>query len=207
MNRATQDRLAAALVAVGVALIAFVGIVMLRSAALERGARGEGGETPTFRTARATREAATPGARIGHLEIPRLGIRAAIVEGVDSKSLLDGVGHVPHTPFPGETDNASLAGHRDTHFAPLRGIHRGDSIRVATADGVFLYAVDTAFVVPPTRADLMDRTGKPMLTLITCYPFHWIGPAPKRFVVQAHGLLPAQRARVAARSRRPAARS
>ena len=112
-----------------------------------------------------------------------------MVEGIDDRSLLSGVGHVPGTAFPGEHDNVSLAGHRDTHFHPLRKIVRGDTIRVATADGTFLYAVDSSFIVDPDRGDLMDPTGRPMLTLITCYPFGFIGTAPKRFIVRAHGVL------------------
>ena len=99
-----------------------------------------------------------------------------------------GVGHVPGTAYPGEPDNAGLAGHRDTHLASLRHIARGDRIRVDTADGVFVYEVDSSFVVRPDRGDLLRPTGQAMLTLVTCYPFHWIGPAPKRFIVQAHAV-------------------
>ncbi len=139
------------------------------------------------RAERARREAAQTG-RIGHLEIARLGLEAPLTEGVDGPALLDGVGHVPDSAFPGERDNLALAGHRDTHLAPLRGIHRGDQIRIDTADGVFFYEVDTSFVVPPTRGDLLDPTGRPTITLVTCWPFHWIGPAPRRFIVRGHAI-------------------
>jgi sortase A len=81
---------------------------------------------------------------------------------------------------------SALAGHRDTHLAALRDIRVGDRIRVETPDGVFFYAVDSSFVVSPERGDLLRPTGRAMLTLVTCYPFHWIGPAPKRFIVRAH---------------------
>jgi sortase A len=126
--------------------------------------------------------------RIGQMEIRRLGLRASVLEGVESKSLRLGVGHVPDTAFPGEPDNAALAAHRDTHFRKLRAVEKGDSIRIATSDGVFSYVVDSTFVVEPDRADLLRPTGRPMLTLVTCYPFGWIGPAPKRFIVTARGV-------------------
>ena len=75
--------------------------------------------------------------RIGHMDIPRLGLRAAVVEGIASKDLRLGVGHVPLTAFPGEPDNAAFAAHRDTHFRKLRRVEKGDSIRIATTEGVF----------------------------------------------------------------------
>ncbi|HEU5310323.1 MAG TPA: class D sortase, partial [Candidatus Eisenbacteria bacterium] len=110
------------------------------------------------------------------------------LEGIDSKALGLGVGHVPRTAFPGEHDNTALAAHRDTHFSKLRRVEKGDSIRIATAEGVFSYVVDSTFIVMPDRGDLLRPTGVPTLTLVTCYPFGWIGPAPKRFIVRASGV-------------------
>ena len=191
MNRRLRTLLVSALMVAGAAQLTFVAAVLIRSSMLEREARvAESGPANPWNLQRATRtrNQACPGHRIGHLEIRRLGVRAAVVEGIDSHSLLSGVGHVPRTAFPGEPGNTALAGHRDTHFAPLQRIVPGDSIRIATADGVFLYQVDSAFIVSPDRGDLMGPTGRASLTLITCYPFRWIGPAPQRFVVRAHGL-------------------
>lgn len=176
------------LLLVGLFLLGVVALSSLRSCTREREARNLSGEAPPrkpVRRASATRARAESTGDVGHLAIERLGLRAAILEGIDSKSLSEGVGHVPGTAFPGEPDNSTLAGHRDTHFARLRRVKRGDEIRVQTADGVFLYVVDSAFVVPPNRGDLMGATGKATLTLVTCYPFRWIGPAPKRFIVRA----------------------
>jgi len=191
MTPRLRHALATVLIVAGLVQFAFVAVVLVRSARFERASRETPASMPSgaaLLRAVATRRAARPGRPIGHLEIPRLGLRAAVVEGIDSRSLLGGVGHVPRTAFPGEPDNSALAGHRDLHFAPLQDIEPGDSIRIITADGEFLYGVDSAFVVTPDRGDLMGSTGRPMLTLITCYPFHWIGPAPKRFIVRAHEL-------------------
>jgi sortase A len=138
-------------------------------------------------TSASTRKAARAGRGIGHLEVPRLGLEAAVVEGVDDRSLLGGVGHVPGTSFPGERDNVALAGHRDTHsircgrsFVATRSAsHRGRDVSY--------YAVDKTFIVHPgPRRPHVRPTGRPMLTLITCYPFGWIGTAPERFVVAGH---------------------
>lgn len=188
MKLRLRNVLITVLIAAGVLQLGFVGIVMLQSSLLERMSRGHGVPEGWTATATATRKVARTGRRIGHLEIPRLGLRAAVVEGITARALLRGVGHVPNSAFPGEPENVSLAGHRDTHFKPLRKIQPGDQIRIDTPDGVFLYVVDSSFVVTPDRGDLMDPTGTATLTLITCYPFSWIGSAPERFVVRAHGL-------------------
>ncbi len=188
MNARLRNLLVILLVTAGALQLAFVGIVTLGSSMLERSSRGSRIPAGWTESASATRKAARPGRRIAHLEIERLDLRAAVVEGVDAKSLLTGVGHVPNTAFPGEPENVSLAGHRDTHFKPLRKIKPGDRIEIDTPDGMFVYVVDTAFVVQPDRGDLMEPTGRATLTLITCYPFSWIGTAPERFVVRAHGL-------------------
>ena len=191
MKPRLRNLLIPALLTAGLLQVGFVVLVATHSALLEHLMRPDADRAGNWvKTSATVRKAARAGRGIGHLEVPRLGLEAAVVEGVDDRSLLGGVGHVPGTAFPGERDNVALAGHRDTHFHPLRKIVRGDTIRVATADGTFLYAVDKTFIVTPDRADLMKPTGRPMLTLITCYPFGWIGTAPERFVVRAHGVIP-----------------
>ena len=190
MNEKTRIGLARGLFVLGLIPLVAIALIGVRSCTLERESRraGTGHEGFGLERAARTRAQAARSRRVGHLEIERLGLRAAIVEGVDPRSLLVGVGHVPGTAYPGEPDNSALAGHRDTHLAALQHVRRGDRIRVDTADGVFVYDVDSSFVVRPDRGDLLRPTGKPMLTLVTCYPFHWIGPAPKRFIVRAHAV-------------------
>jgi LPXTG-site transpeptidase (sortase) family protein len=180
-----------ALITLGVLFLVYVGSVAYRSHRLEREAREEmGGQAGVgaFLERREIRRRAEATGRIGHMEIPSVRLEASVLEGIDSRVLGLGVGHVAGTAFPGEPDNAALAAHRDTHFSKLRRVEKGDSIRIATTEGVFSYVVDSTFIVKPDRSDLLRPTGRPMLTLVTCYPFGWIGPAPKRFIVRASGV-------------------
>jgi sortase A len=140
--------------------------------------------------ARATRREAERSGIVGRIEIPRLKLSAPVTEGTSGRALRRGVGHVEHTAYPGERGNVGLAGHRDTWLAALKGIERGDLIRVRTPDGSFVYAVESFRVVDPDRGDLLNETWQPRLTLVTCYPFKWIGSAPQRFVVFARPVTP-----------------
>jgi sortase A len=125
------------------------------------------------------------GSVIGRIQIPRLGLSVMLVQG-DSPSLLRrAVGHLPETALPGEAGNVAIAGHRDTFFRPLRQIHEGDVITIETADGRFQYEVESARVVAPTDVSVLQPARSPELTLITCYPFWYVGPAPDRFIVRA----------------------
>ena len=132
--------------------------------------------------ATAPREAAAP---IGRLEIPRLGLSAVVVEGEDEKTLQLAVGHLPDTPLPWQGGNAVLAGHRDTFFRPLRRAQVGDAIRLVTAHGTFHYRVTRQTIVEPHELWVLNPPPSAALTLITCYPFDFVGPAPQRFVVHA----------------------
>lgn len=123
---------------------------------------------------------------IGQLDIPRIGVRAIILEGDDDHTLRFGVGHIPGTALPGEQGNISLAGHRDSFFRPLLNIRRDDQIRLTTFEGFRDYRVDWIRVVKPQEVKVLKPAGQPTLTLITCYPFHYVGSAPERFVVRAH---------------------
>jgi sortase A len=125
------------------------------------------------------------GAPIGRLDIPRIGIRAMVLEGADSGILKLGVGHIPGSAFPGEPGNVSLAAHRDTFFRALRHIRRKDEIRLTTLRGVCRYQVEEIEIVDPTDTHVLLAGKKPSLTLITCYPFNYIGSAPDRFIVRA----------------------
>jgi sortase A len=100
-------------------------------------------------------------------------------------ALRRGVGHVERTAHPGERGNVGLAGHRDTYFRKLRDVAAGDLVRITTPDGSYDYQVDSILVVDPDRGDLLRDRERAELTLVTCYPFAWVGPAPRRLVVRA----------------------
>ena len=125
------------------------------------------------------------GAPIGHLEIPRVGLSAVVAEGDDEKTLRVAVGHLPDTPLPWQEGNSALAGHRDSFFRPLRDIQVGDDIQLTTARGTLRYRVTRHAVVNPTDLWVLDPSPTAALTLITCYPFDYVGPAPRRFIVHA----------------------
>jgi sortase A len=126
-----------------------------------------------------------PAGTIGKIEIPRIGMSAMIAEGTEGATLRRAIGHVPGTAFPGETGNAAIAAHRDTFFRGLRNLSRGDEIDVTTDRGLFHYVVESTEIVKPNDVSVLKPGKSPELTLITCYPFFWIGPAPKRFIVHA----------------------
>lgn len=125
------------------------------------------------------------GEQVGEIEIPRLELKAVILQGDSSQVLRRAVGHLPHTAMPGELGNIGLAGHRDSFFRPLRQIRIGDLITLRTSNGRFQYRVESTLVVPPTNIEVLAQTDKRELTLVTCFPFNYVGPAPHRFVVRA----------------------
>jgi sortase A len=137
------------------------------------------------RSASSSRSSARTSGMIGRIDVPRLGVSAIIGEGVDTHTLNRAVGHLPGTAFPGEAGNVVVAGHRDSFFRELRNIHRNDTLRIVTLDGAFNYRVDSTGIVPPDRVDLLDPTPLRTVTLVTCYPFNFIGNAPLRFIVRA----------------------
>ena len=142
------------------------------------------GSVARVHEAHATRREANISGLVGRLEIPRLGISTMITEGVNEQALDRGIGHVPDTAFPGERGNVGLAAHRDSYFRRLKDVDTGDHVRLRTPDGVTSYEVEWTEIVDPGRIDLLEDTADPALTLVTCYPFNWIGNAPKRFVVR-----------------------
>ena len=123
---------------------------------------------------------------MGRMEIPALRLSTPIVDDDDMDSLLLGAGHIRGTAMPGGLGNFVIAAHRDTYFRPLQGIRPGMKIRVVTSDETFTYIVDSTKIVDPKEVDVLDMGDVPEMTLITCYPFHYIGAAPKRFTVRAH---------------------
>lgn len=121
---------------------------------------------------------------IGRIEIPRLGVNAIVRAGSDARTLRLAVGHIPGTAAPG-FGNTGLAAHRDTFFRRLGSIAVGDEIRVVTPGRTYRYAVEETMIVEPTDVWVLDPTNEPVLTLVTCYPFRFIGSAPQRFIVRA----------------------
>jgi len=122
---------------------------------------------------------------IGEIEVPRLGLQAIVVQGDSIANLRRAVGHISKSALPGEWGNVALAGHRDTFFRPLRDIRVGDEIRFKTPEQNFEYLVQSIEVVAPNDMQVLEPSTGHDLTFITCFPFHFVGPAPKRFVVRA----------------------
>lgn len=125
------------------------------------------------------------GSILGRLEIPRLGLSAIIREGEDPRTLRLAVGHLPGTAWPGHPGNAAIAGHRDTFFRTLRHIEEHDEILVTTSSGVYRYMVVSTRIVYPDNVSVLKSTRQSVLTLVTCYPFVYVGSAPQRFIVRA----------------------
>ncbi len=140
--------------------------------------------------AAATRREMSRSGLIGRIEIPRLGVSAMVAEGTSTRVLRRAVGHLSETSLPGEPGNVALAGHRDSFFRRLSGVREGDRVRITTPDGVHEYSVESHRVVGPKDMDVLASSPTPTLTLITCFPFNYIGPAPERFVVRARQIEP-----------------
>jgi sortase A len=130
------------------------------------------------------------GGVIGELEVPRIGLKAIVLQGDSENELRRAIGHLPETAMPGDTGNVALAGHRDGLFRPLRKVLPGDSIILRTPDHEFEYQVEWTAVVPPTAVRVLQPTSEPARTLVTCYPFYYVGSAPERFVVRARKVPP-----------------
>jgi sortase A len=129
--------------------------------------------------------ATRPGEPIGKMAIPRLGLSVVVLEGDDARVLRLGAGRIPWTAQPGQAGNMAIAAHRDTFFRSLRNVQQGDIVQLTTSAGSYTYSVEWTSVVGPRDTEVAAATPQPSLTLITCYPFYYVGAAPKRFVVRA----------------------
>jgi LPXTG-site transpeptidase (sortase) family protein len=139
---------------------------------------------------RASGTAAAPlrvraGGLVGMLDVPRLRLTTPVVEGDDDRTLKRAVGHLPDTPMPWQKGNSALAGHRDGLFRPLKDVKIGDEIRFRTTSEQLRYRVTKTSIVKPDDVSVLQPRSTETLTLITCYPFNYVGSAPKRFVVHA----------------------
>ena len=127
------------------------------------------------------------GELLGRIRIPSVDVTAVVVEGVGKKSLRRAAGHIPGTALPTEdAGNVGIAAHRDSFFRGLKDIREDDTIELTTLDGTHRYKVEWTKIVQPSDTSVLAPTDEPALTLVTCYPFYYVGSAPKRFIVRAH---------------------
>jgi sortase A len=122
------------------------------------------------------------------LRVPRLGIEVPVLPGADERTMNRAIGHIPGTAAPGENGNVALVGHRDGFFRPLKDVALGDRIELETAAGARAYAVSSLEIVEPREVRVLAPSATPVLTLITCYPFYFVGQAPQRLIVRADEL-------------------
>jgi sortase A len=182
-----KDWITWTLIAGGVSSLGKVGLDAARAAVYQRHYQRALHEAVQSQTSLVTNAAASPslGQPIGWLEIPRIRVSAAVVHGDSDALLKTAIGHLPDTPLPSSGGNSALAGHRDTFFRALRDVRPGDMVRLKTPAGPLAYRVRETFIVDPEDVWVLESTPVTMLTLITCYPFDFIGNARRRFIVRA----------------------
>ena len=129
-----------------------------------------------------------PGSVLGRVQIDRLDVDAVILEGIDESVLRRAVGHFPGTRLPWQSGTVGLAAHRDAFFRELEGIRQGDKVRLVTEHGSWTYEVTSFDVVDPDAVHVLEDREASGLTLVTCYPFDYLGRAPQRFIVMARRL-------------------
>jgi sortase A len=176
-----------ALLAGGILLLAYCAFVLVDARIFQQAERRELERLVTLRqvsNASKPLPAAADGL-IGRMEIPRLGLSAIVMEGIGARTLRRAVGHIPGTALPGQPGNVGISGHRDTFFRPLRNIRRDDLITLTTLLGEYRYRVVSTRIVRPENVAVLDASENEILTLVTCYPFYFVGPAPDRFIVRA----------------------
>jgi len=122
---------------------------------------------------------------IGRIEINSVGLSAMVVEGTDNTTLRRAAGHIRGTAVPGQPGNIGIAAHRDTFFRPLRKVRLNDIVTIATQRTEYHYRVVSTRVVRPDEISVLSPSKKQILTLVSCYPFYFVGPAPNRFIVRA----------------------
>ena len=176
-----------ALIFGGVALLAWYGwTVHERATAQRRAMEWLIGTTTAFhRTTPPPSLRLRRGDVIGELEIPRLRVSVMVFEGDDAGILSEGAGHIPGTALQSGNGNIGIAAHRDTYFRPLRLVHANDVIALKTPEGIARYAVTETEIVQPSDVGVLAGAPGRDLTLVTCYPFYYVGNAPQRFIVHA----------------------
>ena len=181
-----------ALIIVGVICLVFYSAATVSTWRYQRDAKAAVSEmianpvAAAGKTAPAAPRVLKNGDLIGRVDIPRINLSAAIAEGDDDKTLGKAVGHLPDTPMPWHRrGNVAFAAHRDGLFRKLEHVRIGDVVHVVTIRGEFRYRVTKTHIVEPSDLSVLKPTKTPTVTLITCYPFSFVGNAPRRFVVQA----------------------
>jgi sortase A len=119
------------------------------------------------------------------LKIDRIGLVVSVYEGADDLTLDRGAGHIPDTSPIGAAGNIGIAGHRDGFFRGLKDISVGEDIQLMTAESTYTYTINEILIVKPEDLWVLDPNQKPTLTLVTCYPFYFVGHAPQRYIVKA----------------------
>jgi sortase A len=180
-----------ALVVIAVVCLGWAGYAWLRSAQFEREGRERFAQSREDVAAAARLPAAEPiGTNdvIGILEIPRLRFSEIVAEGDGDDTLDVAIGHLPDTPLPWHPGNSAMAGHRDAQFRPLKDVRVGDRLLLQTQHGTLEYELRETLIVDPDDVWVLDPTDERTLTLITCYPFYFVGNAPQRFVIKAEAV-------------------
>lgn len=179
--------------AIGLSCLGAALFVVARAGAADRASRtidpsvpGNAASIPSTVEHGPTADARDQTPVMGRLEIPSLKLSVPILSNDDSSSLLKGVGHIPGTALPGGLGNVGLAGHRDMYLRPLKAIAPKMDVRIVSGNGTYHYEVDSTEIVTPDQVRVLDVNSRPELTLVTCYPFYYVGNAPKRFIVHAH---------------------
>ena len=188
MTPALQRWLAGTLTVAGALALLWVGVNRVVTASYRRHAAAA---LESMRALPAPEDSPGPpaalrsGEPIGTLEIVRIGLSGVVVEGDDDSVLDRAIGHLPDTPLPWHTGNSALAAHRDALFRPLKDVRFGDVLRLTTPYGAYEYRVRETLIVKPEDVWVLDATAGSTLTLISCWPFAYIGHAPERFIVRA----------------------
>jgi sortase A len=189
-KRGTTRWIEVVLLTAGVICLGICSWWYVRMAIFERRANQDLDRVIQTRPVAAPRRSVLSGALLGRLVIPRLHMRAVVREGAGDDTLDLALGHIPGTALPGERGNVGIAGHRDTFFRGLRDIAAHDVIQFQTPAGSYNYTVESTRIVKPEDVSVLKAGADSELTLVTCYPFHFIGPAPDRFVVKARLVTP-----------------
>ncbi|HLK64703.1 MAG TPA: class D sortase [Bryobacteraceae bacterium] len=183
-NRGWLNWLGSALIVGGAVVLAYYSWTHYQGAVAQKRAK-EWLIRKTAAPSRALVPTARRGDVIGELEIPRLQLSVMVFEGDDTGILRQGAGHIPETALLPHSGNIGIAAHRDTYFRPLRGIRANDVIDLKTPAGTSRYTVTEAKIVRPSDVSVLARSPGRDLTLVTCYPFFYVGSAPERFIVHA----------------------
>jgi sortase A len=142
---------------------------------------------------------------MARIEIPRVGLSAVVVEGTDKATLRRAAGHIQGTAIPGQPGNIGIAAHRDTFFRPLRNVRLNDIVTLTTSRAEYVYRVVSTRVVSPNEVSVLNPSKHEILTLVSCYPFYFVGPAPNRFIVRAERVTERLESRVPAPERKHSA--